>query len=306
MRARAIAVVAVCSAMFDVRPGQIWKIRSDRGGVWRRVRVVEVIDDVVELEYIDVFDTNRKLTASRDQMLLAAATYQFVSKDSDASGSPRPLRETSRPARENSDFENNRDGAATPRSDAPASSDAGSPIDDLKAFALAPGAPDTSPDPSPAKAAGIKLKFVPKSLATKCALVIRTYHDVHGYGSLADILWQPGPRDLIEKHKLFAKGFKRACTERSSRRANDGFVMIAAAILSLEVLASDFANWGARHPDAKQEAKSILRDYALGSRTLLMNRYVFPRSMANPAFVNAFALQSDGPETDVIYRCVPI
>jgi hypothetical protein len=131
--------------------------------------------------------------------------------------------------------------------------------------------------------------FVPKTLASKCRRLIETYHAMNGYACLPDMLWQPELRDFIEMHKDFRQIFKRAATTRSAKKANDGFVLIATTILSLEVLASDFASWSARFPAAKRRAAAILQEYTINSRTWLMDRYLYPRSYINPAFINALS-----------------
>jgi hypothetical protein len=67
--------------MLDVKPGQIWKVRSNAKDAWRRAYVVDVLGDIVELEYLDVsevFDMHQMLVTSRSAMLLTAANYQFV------------------------------------------------------------------------------------------------------------------------------------------------------------------------------------------------------------------------------------
>jgi hypothetical protein len=69
--------------MLDVKTGQIWKIRSRGNGEWRRAYVVDVLGDIVELEYLDVggvFDMHQTLTTTRSAMLLTAANYQFVDR----------------------------------------------------------------------------------------------------------------------------------------------------------------------------------------------------------------------------------
>jgi hypothetical protein len=157
----------------------------------------------------------------------------------------------------------------------------------------APG-DDATPTNSPAirqsaKTLDTDFSFIPKSLATKCRRLIETYHAMHGFACLPDMLWQPELRDFIEMHKDFRHIFKRASTARSAKRANEGFVLIATTILSLEVLASDFASWSAKYPAAKRRAHAILREYTLNSRTWLMDRYLYPRSYINPAFINALA-----------------
>jgi hypothetical protein len=135
----------------------------------------------------------------------------------------------------------------------------------------------------------VDVTFIPKSLTAKCRHLVERYHAVYGYANLPDILWQPGPRDLIETYYLFDRTFKRACTVRSTRRANEGFVEMATTILSLEVLASDFTDWSTKYPAAKQSAHMILRDYPLISPACLMERYVFSRSSLTPASINALA-----------------
>jgi hypothetical protein len=131
--------------------------------------------------------------------------------------------------------------------------------------------------------------FIPKSLAAKCRRLIETYHAMNGYACLPDMLWQPGLRDFIEMHRDFRLVFKRASTARSAKRANEGFVLIATTVLSLEVLANDFATWSSKYPSAKRRARAILQEFTLSSRTGLMDRYLYPRSYINPAFINALA-----------------
>jgi hypothetical protein len=129
--------------------------------------------------------------------------------------------------------------------------------------------------------------FIPKSLAAKCRRLIETYHAMNGYACLPDMLWHPERRDFIEMHKEFRYIFKRASTARSAKRANEGFVLIATTILSLEVLASDFASWSAKYPAAKRRSLAIFQEFTVHSRTWLMDRYLYPRSYINPAFINA-------------------
>jgi hypothetical protein len=143
-------------------------------------------------------------------------------------------------------------------------------------------APKTAPK-------ALDFSFIPKTLAAKCRRLIETYHAMNGYACLPDMLWQPELRDFIEMHKDFREIFKRSSIARSAKRANEGYALIATTILSLEVLASDFASWSARYPAAKRRAHAILQEYTLNSRTWLMDRYLYPRSYINPAFINALA-----------------
>jgi hypothetical protein len=155
-----------------------------------------------------------------------------------------------------------------------------------------PSSPENSPTNPPKnspKTLDADFSFIPKTLAAKCRRLIETYHAMNGYVCLPDMLWQPELRDFIEMHKDLREIFKRSSTTRSAKRANEGFVLIATTILSLEVLASDFASWSARYPIAKRRAHAILQEYTLNSRTWLMDSYLYPRSYINPAFINALA-----------------
>jgi hypothetical protein len=98
-------------------------------------------------------------------------------------------------------------------------------------------------------------------------------------------------------HRDFRLIFKRASTARSAKRANEGFVLIATTVLSLEVLANDFATWSAKYPSAKRRARAILQEFTLSSRAGLMDRYLYPRSYINPAFINALAPPDNGNPT---------
>jgi hypothetical protein len=172
------------------------------------------------------------------------------------------------------------------------------------------GVASTSPtveNPSSRKSSPKELdtdfSFIPKTLATKCRRLIETYHAMNGYGCLPDMLWQPELRDFIEMHKDLREIFKRSSTTRSAKRANEGYLLIATTILSLEVLASDFAGWSARYPTAKRRAHAVLQEYTLNSRTWLMDRYLYPRSYINPAFINALTPPEQPNVRD--HRAVP-
>jgi hypothetical protein len=78
--------------MLDVKSGQIWKVRSLEEGGWCEVRVVSVVVDSVELEYVDICEVtnlyktfNKTFTASRYAMLMTASDFQFVARGIDES-----------------------------------------------------------------------------------------------------------------------------------------------------------------------------------------------------------------------------
>jgi hypothetical protein len=132
-------------------------------------------------------------------------------------------------------------------------------------------------------------KFVPKYLASKCQQLIETYHAINGYSCLPDMLWDTEVRDMIEAHPELRRIFRRSSIARSAKKANEGFVLIATVVLSLEVLASDYAGWGRRFPWAKRKAESFRRTHLASARCRLMDLYLYPQRYINPAFVNALA-----------------
>src|ERR1700678_2321595 len=101
---------------------------------------------------------------------------------------------------------------------------------------------------SVALAGGIEnfnLSFLPKSLTAQCQSLIVSYHELHGYACLPNILWKARLGHFIEAHQEFRRLLKKASTTRSAKKSNESFVVIATTILSLEILASSFAGWSA-------------------------------------------------------------
>jgi hypothetical protein len=122
----------------------------------------------------------------------------------------------------------------------------------------------------------IRFRFVPDELAAKCRSLIESFHGMYGYVGLPDMLWLSDARDIIECHDELAMMFRKASKSRGAKRANDSFLLIATAIMSLEVLARDFAGWGKRFPVAKREAEKLLGDAQGRRRSWLMDLYLFP------------------------------
>jgi hypothetical protein len=117
-------------------------------------------------------------------------------------------------------------------------------------------------------------RFVPNELAAKCRNLVDSYHALHGYASLPDILWHAKVRDLIKRHRELRKVFTTASKTRRAKHANDSFVVIATAIVALEVLTRDLAGWGAKFPNARQEASELLSTRPLKDRVWLVDRYL--------------------------------
>ena len=147
-----------------------------------------------------------------------------------------------------------------------------------------------APSETPSKRVSVsEFSFIPDTLRTQCRSLIQTYHAMHGYSCLPNMLWKAGLGGFIEKHRNLSEAFKKASTTRSARKSNDLFVNIATEVLSLEVLAREYANWSAILPAAKVKAIELLDESAPGARTWLMEHYLYPPRYDSPAAVIALA-----------------
>ena len=127
--------------------------------------------------------------------------------------------------------------------------------------------------------------FLPKSLTTQCRSLIESYHELHGYACLPDILWKSRLGPFIERHHELQQLLRKASTTRSAKKANQGFATIATTLLSLEILASSFAGWSAIYPEAGSTAHSILRRNSRSSQMPLMEFYLYPPKYLSSAAV---------------------
>src|SRR3974390_1152263 len=87
----------------------------------------------------------------------------------------------------------------------------------------------------------IDFGFLPDSLIEQCRRLIESYHELHGYSCLPDILWKARLGPFIQTHREFRQLLRKASTTRSAKRSNEGFSQIATTLLSVEILASGFA-----------------------------------------------------------------
>jgi hypothetical protein len=134
------------------------------------------------------------------------------------------------------------------------------------------------------------LGFLPSHLTRQCRSLIESYHEVHGYACLPDVLWKSRLGPFIEKHRELRQYLRKASTTRSAKKAHDGFVRIATTILSLEILASSFAGWGAIYPEAGETACAILKRNGRGAHMPLMEFYLYP-----PKYISTAAIASLTP-----------
>ena len=136
----------------------------------------------------------------------------------------------------------------------------------------------------------VDLAFLPGNLTRQCRSLIESYHEVHGYACLPDILWKSRLGPFIEKHSELRQFLRKASTTRSAKKAHEGFVRIATTILAFEILASSFAGWGALYPEAANVARGILKRAAQGAHMPLMEFYLYP-----PKYLSSAAIATLSP-----------
>lgn len=134
------------------------------------------------------------------------------------------------------------------------------------------------------------LSFLPKSLTAQCQSLIESYHELHGYSCLPNILWKARLGPFIQAHRELRQLLKKASTTRSAKKSNEGFVRIATKILSLEILASSFAGWSAIYPETGSMADAVLRRNARSPHMPLMEFYLYPPKYISSAAIAALAL----------------
>jgi hypothetical protein len=140
------------------------------------------------------------------------------------------------------------------------------------------------------KTENFDLSFLPKSLTTQCRSLIESYHELHGYACLPNILWKARLGPFIESHRELHQLLRKASTTRSAKKSNEGFVLITTTILSLEILASSFAGWSAIYPEAGATARAILKRNARSMHTPLMDFYLYP-----PKYISSSAIAALAP-----------
>lgn len=153
----------------------------------------------------------------------------------------------------------------------------------MEAINRAAGAPDRHLRDD----AAVDLSFLPVTLLGQCRRLIESYHEVHGFASLPNMLWRFRMGSLIERHDELRQVLRKASTTRSAKKANEGFVQIASTILSLEILASSFAGWNAIYPHAGETARDVLQQNANGSHRPLMEFYLYPPKQISTAAIAA-------------------
>jgi hypothetical protein len=154
-----------------------------------------------------------------------------------------------------------------------------------------------------AKNEEFELSFLPATLSTQCRSLIESYHEVHGFACLPDMLWKFRLGPFIQRQRELRQCLKKASTSRSAKKANDGFMRIATAILSLEILASNFAGWSAIYPEAGETARNILKLNARGLHMPLMEFYLYPpKHISSAAIATLMPPAGRQPNETELYR----
>jgi hypothetical protein len=141
--------------------------------------------------------------------------------------------------------------------------------------------------PDAGKSGAVDFSFLPKGLVSQCQVLIESFHDLHGYSCLPDILWKTGLGPFIEAHAPLRQVLRKASTTRSAKKSNAGFVRIATTLLSLEILASRFAGWSSIYPREATKSREILKAAARGPQNPLIEFYLYPPKYLNSAAIAA-------------------
>src|ERR1700739_4074654 len=133
------------------------------------------------------------------------------------------------------------------------------------------------------------LGFLPANLTAQCRSLIESYHEVHGFACLPDVLWKFRLGPFIERQPELRQFLKKASTARSAKKSNEGFVQIATVILSLEILASSFAGWSDIYPEGGGAGRAVLKQNGRGPHMPLMEFYLYPPKYISSAAIAALA-----------------
>ena len=124
--------------------------------------------------------------------------------------------------------------------------------------------------------------FCRKSLISRCQVLIESFHDIHGYPCLPDILWKAGLGPFIQRIRCFASCSGRPRRPEVPKNRNAGFVRIASSILSLEILASRFAGWSSIYPrEAATGRGKFSRPSRAAHKYPLIEFYLYPPKYLN-------------------------
>jgi hypothetical protein len=157
----------------------------------------------------------------------------------------------------------------------------------------------SDPVPRASETESVDFSFLPKSLISQCQVLIESFHDLHGYSCLPDILWKAGLGPFIKTHAQLRHLLRKASTTRSAKKSNAGFAEIATTMLSLEILAGRFGGWSNIYPHEATKSQEILKTIARVAKNPLIEFYLYPPKYPNSAAIAALALPRNAHDADV-------
>jgi len=83
---------------------------------------------------------------------------------------------------------------------------------------VAEGANDASDAACADKIESPDFSFLPNSLTAQCRSLIESYHELHGYTCLPDMLWKARLGPFIEAHRELRHLLRKASTTRSAKK----------------------------------------------------------------------------------------
>jgi hypothetical protein len=132
------------------------------------------------------------------------------------------------------------------------------------------------------------LKFLPQELVSSCRKLVDSFHAMHNFTCLADILWRAGVTDFVCINKKLEKAYAKAAKVRRAKRADTIYLEIASALLAIEILSNGLFGWSLRYPAAARRAIRLMDRYLSTDRVQLRDVYLcernFVRRPANDFF----------------------
>ena len=78
---------------------------------------------------------------------------------------------------------------------------------------------DSGSEPDTGRAEDADFSFLPKNLISQCQVLIESFHDLHGYSCLPDILWKARLGPFIETHEELRQQLRKALVWNIARES---------------------------------------------------------------------------------------
>jgi hypothetical protein len=96
------------------------------------------------------------------------------------------------------------------------------------------------------------------------------------------ILWDHDTMTFVGCSNGLMEMLKVATKSWRSNKRHEAQTYLAAIVLAIETLGSNFAGWGDRYPEAKRKADEILNTYFFANRMRLLDVYLPLRAQLDP------------------------